>query len=164
MQIPHCMMQSYIILVQFNFDQSENRIWRTGLHTWFSFKHYTVLRAKSAYLKYWVISDDVNCSWVRAGFGQAARQQQVQWWANTLCLIGVQVKVWRIGWHTVQPKPLFWFRYKTKTQIGQYFLADAVTNNKPTFQRENLVKNSTGFVSIIKVHLKPNLPTNIEFL
>ena len=39
--------------------------------------------------------------------------------------------------HSVRPKPLFWFRSDTETQIGQYFWADTVTDTETRFQGKN---------------------------
>ena len=61
------------------------------------------------------------------------------------------------------PKPLFWFKSNTETQIGRYFLPDTVTDPETTFQSGDLVTNSLGyFFSVIKGPLKLNLLPSIE--
>ena len=57
---------------------------------------------------------------------------------------------------SVRPKPLFWFRCNTETQIltGHYFLTDTVTHTVTTFQRENLVTNTLSPTSVVPTDQK----------
>ena len=55
-------------------------------------------------------------------------------------------------------------RYRNRNPNWQKLLADTVTNKKTTFQRENLVTDSTRyFFFIIRGPLKPNFLLNIRY-
>ena len=75
---------------------------------------------------------------------------EVMWWEKStspLHLVGISVR----------PKPLFWFRSDTETQICRY------CNRYRNQYRKHISKGKSSMFFIIIRSLKPNLLPNIEY-